>query len=84
MDDYPVRFAVEYPDRPLNRLTTALRIFTAIPIAIVLLALGQGYAEWGGRQETWVSMSVAKSFVSAAIGIAVADGLIRAPVTVRA
>ena len=36
MDDYPVSFSVEYPDRPLNRLTTALRIFTVIPIAIVL------------------------------------------------
>jgi hypothetical protein len=27
---------VEYPDRPLNRLTTAFRIFTVIPIAILL------------------------------------------------
>ena len=36
MDDYPVRFAVDYPDRQLNRLTTAFRIFTVIPIAIVL------------------------------------------------
>ncbi|MGI8573552.1 MAG: DUF4389 domain-containing protein [Solirubrobacteraceae bacterium] len=33
---YPVQLGVEYPDRPLNRLTTALRIFTIIPIAIVL------------------------------------------------
>ncbi|MER3437431.1 MAG: DUF4389 domain-containing protein [Chloroflexota bacterium] len=33
---YPVRFAVDYPDRPLNRLTTAFRIFVAIPILIVL------------------------------------------------
>jgi hypothetical protein len=33
---YPVQFSVEYPDRPLNRLTTLLRIFTAIPIVIVL------------------------------------------------
>jgi hypothetical protein len=32
---YPVEFSVDYPDRPLNRLTTALRIFTVIPIAIV-------------------------------------------------
>ena len=34
-DAYPVRFSVDYPDRQLNRLTTALRIFTVIPIAIV-------------------------------------------------
>jgi hypothetical protein len=33
---YPVEFGVDYPDRPLNRLTTAFRVFTVIPIAIVL------------------------------------------------
>jgi hypothetical protein len=42
-DDYPVRFAVDYPDRELDRLTTALRIFTVIPIAIVLGSIG-GYS----------------------------------------
>jgi hypothetical protein len=36
IDGYPVQVDVEYPDRPLNRLTTFLRIFTIIPIAIVL------------------------------------------------
>ena len=48
-DDYPVGFAVEYPDRPLNRLTTAFRIFTIIPIAIVAAAIG-GYSGGGGYQ----------------------------------
>src|SRR5215471_17196034 len=33
---YPVQFSVDYPDRPLNRLTTLFRIFVAIPILIVL------------------------------------------------
>ena len=33
---YPVQFGVDFPDRPLNRLTTAFRIFVAIPIVIVL------------------------------------------------
>ena len=33
---YPVQFSVDYPDRSLNRLTTAFRIFVAIPILIVL------------------------------------------------
>jgi hypothetical protein len=33
---YPVQFSVDYPDRQLNRLTTAFRIFVAIPILIVL------------------------------------------------
>jgi hypothetical protein len=53
VDDYPVYFAVEYPDRPLNRLTTALRIFTVIPILIVLATLGGGYGEWGGGGDYW-------------------------------
>src|SRR5689334_11848127 len=30
---YPVQLAVEYPDRPLNRLTSFFRIFVIIPIA---------------------------------------------------
>jgi len=39
---YPVNFAVDYPDRPLNRLTTALRIFVAIPILVVLESVSGG------------------------------------------
>ena len=46
-DAYPVSFAVDYPDRELNRLTTFFRIFTVIPIAIVMASIG-GYTsgEW--------------------------------------
>jgi hypothetical protein len=41
--NYPVQFSVDYPDRPLDRITTGLRIFTVIPIAIVLAAVsGEG------------------------------------------
>jgi hypothetical protein len=36
---YPVGFSVNYPDRPLDRATTAVRIFVAIPILIVLCAV---------------------------------------------
>jgi Domain of unknown function (DUF4389) len=47
MNDYPVTFAVDYPDRQLNRLTSAFRIFTVIPIAIVLTLLGgAGFGWW--------------------------------------
>ncbi len=46
-EEHPVRFSVDYPDRPLDRLTTAFRIFTVIPIAIVLASIG-GYAGGGG------------------------------------
>jgi Domain of unknown function (DUF4389) len=41
--EYPVQFSVDYPDRPLHRLTTAFRIFLVIPIGIVLSAVnGEG------------------------------------------
>ena len=43
---YPVRFAVEYPDRPLNRLTTFFRVFVAIPILIVLGTVSGESWEW--------------------------------------
>src|SRR3712207_1575196 len=35
-DAHPVRLDVEYPERPLNRLTTFLRAFTLIPVAILV------------------------------------------------
>jgi Domain of unknown function (DUF4389) len=44
---YPVRFSVDYPDRPLDRVTTGFRIFVAIPILIVL-----GTVSGGGDWET--------------------------------
>ena len=47
-DAYPARFSVDYPDRELNRLTTGFRIFTVIPIAIVLGAIGGYSSTWGG------------------------------------
>ena len=39
---YPVSFRVDYPDRPLNRLTSALRIVVAIPIVVVLETVSGG------------------------------------------
>ena len=33
--DYPLTFSVDYPDRELDRLSSALRIFWVIPIAIL-------------------------------------------------
>lgn len=33
---YPVRLSVDYPGRPLNRLSTLLRLLWVIPISIVL------------------------------------------------
>jgi len=39
VSSYPVSFDVDFPERPLNRLTTAFRIFAAIPIVILLTML---------------------------------------------
>ena len=43
---YPVQFSVNYPDRPLNRLTTFFRIFVAVPILIVLGTITGGAWQW--------------------------------------
>ena len=51
-DPYPLRFDVDYPDRPLDRLTTFFRLFTVIPIFIVLASVDSyslgylGYLEY--------------------------------------
>lgn len=39
---YPVRLTIEYPDRPLDRLTTALRAFTALPVLLLVCLLSWG------------------------------------------
>jgi hypothetical protein len=60
-DEHPVRFAVDYPDRDLNRLTTAFRIFTVIPIAIVLSSIGgyTGSGTWeGGSTGTTTTIAI--------------------------
>jgi hypothetical protein len=36
---YPVQFSVDYPDRTLNRLTTAFRLVVVIPAVVVLGAV---------------------------------------------
>jgi hypothetical protein len=45
---YPVQFSVDYPDRPLDRLTTFFRVFTVIPIAVVLVLIEGGAYVYGG------------------------------------
>jgi hypothetical protein len=57
-EDYPVRFAVDYPDRPLNRLTTGFRIFVAIPIMIVLGTVSGG-GSWESSYDTTRTTTVA-------------------------
>ena len=46
---YSVQFSVDYPDRPLDRLTTLFRIFVVIPIAIVLGTVTASNYQWSYR-----------------------------------
>jgi hypothetical protein len=48
-ESYPVQFAVDYPDRELNRVSVAFRIFAAIPIVILIATIGGYSEEWGGQ-----------------------------------
>jgi Domain of unknown function (DUF4389) len=61
-DEYPVQFSVEYPDRQLNRLTTAFRIFVAIPIMVVAGAVS-------GQQNTYQSGQHEWTFAAGAGGL---------------
>jgi hypothetical protein len=45
---YPASLAIDYPDRPLNRLTTGLRMFTLVPIAIILALVNSGTIDFSG------------------------------------
>jgi hypothetical protein len=60
-DAYPVQYDVEYPDHKLNRLTTFFRIFTVIPIAIVLTAVS-GSAGYG-EDAAYASVAFAGGFL---------------------
>jgi hypothetical protein len=56
---YPVQFSVDYPDRPLDRVSSAFRVFTVIPIMIVLTALTgfsftYDYEDWAATGTTVV------------------------------
>ena len=49
-EPYPVQFSVEYPDRQLNRLTTAFRVIVAIPILIVAATVEGHTQSYGGAE----------------------------------
>ena len=46
---YPMSLSIDYPDRALNRLTTFFRIFTAIPIIIIISLLTSTGNSGGGE-----------------------------------
>lgn len=41
---YPATLEIDYPDRSLNRLTTAFRLLTVIPIAVIFVPIA-GFSE---------------------------------------
>jgi hypothetical protein len=49
---YAARVTIDYPGRQLNRLTSFFRIFTVIPIAIVLGLLSSNGFSWG-QHHNW-------------------------------
>ncbi len=53
---YPVRLSVDYPDRDLDRTTTLLRIFVAIPILILFgTVAGSTWQYSSGNEQTMVA-----------------------------
>lgn len=50
---FPATFQVDYPDRKLNWLTSFFRLFTVIPIALILGLLANGTIRWGMPSEGW-------------------------------
>ena len=58
MTDYPVTFAVEYPDRKLDRLSSFFRIFALIPIAIVLATIVGFSTEYRDVGDTTTTIAV--------------------------
>jgi Domain of unknown function (DUF4389) len=52
---YPVQFSVDYPDRPLSRLTTFFRLFVAIPILILLGTVSAETWQWSSGKATTIA-----------------------------
>jgi hypothetical protein len=44
---FPLTYTVEYPDRPLNRLSTGLRFLWLIPIGIIVALVTSGFDRHG-------------------------------------
>jgi hypothetical protein len=60
---YPVQFDVDFPARPLNRVSTAFRIFAAIPILILLGLLPQQAVEDSRHATTTLASGVGLLFL---------------------
>ena len=54
VSSYPVQFDVDFPARPLSRLTTAFRLLVAIPIVVLLTMLSGQTFQDGHNQRALV------------------------------
>jgi hypothetical protein len=52
---YPVRFSVDYPDRPLDRVSTLFRVVAAIPILLLLGSVSGATWRWTTEGRTTVA-----------------------------
>jgi len=50
---YPLTYTVDYPDRPLDRLSTGLRFLWIIPIGILAALLASGSISLDGEEYYW-------------------------------
>ncbi len=58
--EYPAKLSIDYPDRPLNKLSSFFRIIVVIPILIVLGAISGGnWDSWGHRDKWQFEMGTA-------------------------
>jgi hypothetical protein len=63
-EPYAATLSIDYPDRNLNRLTSFFRIFTSIPIFIILaLLVGATFGDNDTRDTGWRIQAAAAGFV---------------------
>jgi hypothetical protein len=60
---YPVEFDVDYPDRQLDRVSSAFRVLFAIPILVVLAVLSGPTSDSGSNDSGFVVAGVASGIL---------------------
>jgi hypothetical protein len=50
---YPLTFRVDYPDKPLSRLTTVFRFLWIIPILVIVCLVASGTISQDGSDNAW-------------------------------